>query len=157
MPRVIGFHYTLRDDSGEVLDSSRGGDPLFYLEGSGQIIPGLERQLADLQVGDERKITVAAADAYGDVNPELVAKVKRTQFPAGADLTVGQQFTTEAHEQAPVFTIVDVDAEHVTVDANHPMAGRDLDFEVEIVAVRDATADETAHGHAHGPDGHAHH
>lgn len=157
MPRVIGFHYTLRDDSGEVLDSSRGGDPLFYLEGSGQIIPGLERQLADLQVGDERKITVPAADAYGDVNPELVAKVKRTQFPAGADLTVGQQFTTEAHEHAPVFTIVDVDAQHVTVDANHPMAGRDLAFEVEIVAVRDATADETAHGHAHGHDGGAHH
>ena len=157
MPRVISFHYTLTDDAGEVLDTSRDGEPLDFLEGASQIIPGLERELLGLKPGDVRVITVAAADAYGDVNPDLVARVKRSQFPATAQLEVGQRFTVDATEDAPVFTIVELDADHVTVDGNHPMAGRDLTFDVEIVSMREATAAERAHGHAHGPDGHAHH
>ena len=157
MPRVITFHYTLTDDSGEVLDTSRDGEPLDFLEGASQIIPGLERELLGLKPGDVREIVVAAADAYGDVNPDLVARVKRTQFPATAQLEVGQNFTVDASEDALVFRIVELDAEHVTVDGNHPMAGRDLTFDVEIVSTREATADERAHGHSHGPDGHTHH
>lgn len=158
MPRVIGFHYTLHEsgNSADVLDSSGGGDPLYFMEGTGQIIPGLERQLLGLAVGDRRTIEVKAADAYGDVDPALVASVERSQFPPGATLEVGEQFTVDAGDHAPVFTIVDVDDRKVTVDANHPMAGRDLSFDVEIVAVRDATKEEIAHGHAHGPNGHAH-
>lgn len=157
MPRVITFHYTLTDDSGEVLDTSRDGEPLDFLEGASQIIPGLERELLGLKPGDVREIVVTAADAYGDVNPDLVARVKRTQFPATAQLEVGQNFTVDASEDALVFRIVELDAEHVTVDGNHPMAGRDLTFDVEIVSMREATADERAHGHSHGPDGHTHH
>lgn len=157
MPRVITFHYTLTDDSGEVLDTSRDGEPLDFLEGASQIIPGLERELLGLKPGDVREIVVTAADAYGDVNPDLVARVKRTQFPATAQLEVGQNFTVDASEDALVFRIVELDAEHVTVDGNHPMAGRDLTFDVEIVSMREATADERAHGHPHGPDGHTHH
>ena len=157
MPRVIGFHYTLRDELGEVLDSSSGGDPLYILEGAGEIIPGLERELLALDTGDQRAIAVKAADAYGDVNPELVVQVKRSQFPPDAPLEIGEQFTVDAGEHAPVFTIIETDADTVTVDGNHPMAGKDLYFDVEIVTVRDATADELSHGHAHGAEGHGHH
>lgn len=157
MPHVIGFHYTLRDELGEVLDSSSGGDPLYILEGAQEIIPGLERELLGMRTGDRRAIAVKAADAYGDVNPELVVQVKRSQFPPDAPLEIGEQFTVDAGEQAPVFTIIETDADTVTVDGNHPMAGKDLFFDVEIVEVRDATQEELTHGHAHGPEGHGHH
>lgn len=157
MPKVIGFHYTLRDEDGTVLDSSAGGDPLWFLEGSQQIIPGLERQLLELNQGDKRTLHVIAREAYGDVNPELVARVKRAQFPKGAILEIGEQFTVDAGGgQSPVFTIVDVTDEDITVDANHPLAGKDLQFEVEIVGVREAVPEELSHGHAHGEHGHGH-
>lgn len=157
MTRVIGFHYTLRDEDGDVLDSSEGAEPLFYLEGQQQIIPGLERQLATLAVGDKRTIEVKAADAYGELDPELVARVKRTQFPPDADLEIGERFMISDEEDAPIFTIVEVDDDEVTIDGNHPMAGKDLFFEIEMVGIREATPEELAHGHAHGPDGHHHH
>lgn len=156
MPKVIGFHYTLRDEDGEVLDSSSGGDPLFFLEGQQQIIPGLERELLLLGAGDKRQIAVKAADAYGEVDPGMVAQVKRTQFPPDASLEIGDSFTVEADGAGPVFTIIEVDADSVTVDGNHPMAGKDLFFEVEVVGVREALPQELKHGHAHGPEGHEH-
>src|SRR5690606_7074903 len=124
MKRVIGFHYTLTDKAGTVLDSSVGDEPLYFLENSQQIIPGLEKVLALMNVGDKRKIEVKAEDAYGDVNPELVVKVKRTQFPAEADLQVGDQFQVNNDAHSPIFTIMAVEAEEVTVDGNHPMAGK---------------------------------
>lgn len=155
--RVIGFHYTLTDKAGTVLDSSIGDEPLFFLENSHQIIPGLEKVLALMNVGDKRKIEVKAADAYGEVNAELVVKVKKTQFPPGATLTVGDQFQVNNDQHSPVFTIMAIDSEEVTVDGNHPMAGKDLFFDVEIVGVRPATEEEMSHGHAHGQHGHGHH
>jgi FKBP-type peptidyl-prolyl cis-trans isomerase SlyD len=157
MKRVIGFHYTLTDKTGTVLDSSIGDEPLYFLENSQQIIPGLEKVIALMNVGDKRKIEVKAPDAYGDVNPELVVKVKKTQFPPGAQLTVGDQFQVNNDAHSPVFTIMSIDQEDVTVDGNHPMAGKDLFFDVEIVGVRPATADEMSHGHAHGAHGQGHH
>lgn len=155
--RVIGFHYTLTDTAGTVIDSSVGDEPLIFLEQSHQIIPGLERVLVLMNVGDKRKIEVKAADAYGDVNQELVIKVKRTQFPPGADLKVGDQFQVNEDAHSPVFTIMSLTDEEVTVDGNHPMAGKDLFFDVEITTVRAATEEEIAHGHAHGAHGHGHH
>lgn len=157
MKRVIGFHYTLTDKAGTVLDSSIGDEPLFFLEGSQQIIPGLEKVIALMNVGDKKKIEVKAPEAYGDVNPELVVKVKKTQFPPGAELTVGDQFQVNNDAHSPVFTIMSVGPEEVTVDGNHPMAGKDLFFDVEIVGMRDATEEEVTHGHAHGAHGHGHH
>ena len=155
--RVIGFHYTLTDKAGTVLDSSIGDEPLFFLESSHQIIPGLEKVLLLMNTGDKRKIEVKAADAYGEVNADLVVKVKKTQFPPGAALNVGDQFQVNNDQHSPVFTIMAIDTEEVTVDGNHPMAGKDLFFDVEIVGVRDATAEEMSHGHAHGQHGHGHH
>ncbi len=157
MKRVIGFHYTLTDKSGTVLDSSIGDEPLYFLESSQQIIPGLEKVIALMNVGDKKKIEVLAADAYGDVNPELVVTVKRTQFPPDAQLTVGDQFQVNNDHHSPVFTIMKIESEEVTVDGNHPMAGKDLFFDVEIVGMREATAEEVTHGHAHGEHGHGHH
>jgi FKBP-type peptidyl-prolyl cis-trans isomerase SlyD len=157
MKRVIGFHYTLTDKTGTVLDSSIGDEALFFLEGAQQIIPGLEKVIALMNVGDKKKIEVKASDAYGDVNPELVVKVKKTQFPPGAELQVGDQFQVNNDHHSPVFTIMSIDTDEVTVDGNHPMAGKDLFFDVEITGMRDATAEEVAHGHAHGAHGHGHH
>lgn len=157
MKRVIGFHYTLTDKTGTVLDSSVGDEPLYFLENSQQIIPGLEKVIQLMNVGDKRKIEVKAGDAYGDVNPDLVVKVKRTQFPPGAELNVGDQFQVNNDAHSPVFTIMSVDTEEVTVDGNHPMAGKDLFFDVEIVGMRPATKEEESHGHAHGAQGHGHH
>ena len=157
MKRVIGFHYTLTDKTGTVLDSSIGDEPLFFLESAQQIIPGLEKVLSLMNVGDKRKIEVLATDAYGDVNPELVVKVKKTQFPPDATLTVGDQFQVNNDQHSPVFTIMSVETDEVTVDGNHPMAGKDLFFDVEIVGMRPATQEEMTHGHAHGAHGQGHH
>jgi FKBP-type peptidyl-prolyl cis-trans isomerase SlyD len=157
MKRVIGFHYTLTDNAGAVLDSSIGDEPLYFLENSHQIIPGLEKVIQLMNVGDKRKIEVKAADAYGDINPELIVKVKKTQFPPDAQLTVGDQFQVNNDAQSPVFTITAIESEDVTVDGNHPMAGKDLFFDVEIVGVRPATNEEMQHGHAHGAHGQGHH
>jgi len=157
MTRVIGFHYTLTDKSGTVMDSSIGDEPLFFLENTQQIIPGLEKVLALMNVGDKKKIEVKATEAYGDVNPELVVKVKKTQFPPDAQLTVGDQFQVNNDQHSPVFTIISIESDEVTVDGNHPMAGKDLFFDVEIVGMREATKEEVAHGHAHGAHGHSHH
>lgn len=154
MKRVIGFHYTLTDKAGTVLDSSVGDEPLYFLENSQQIIPGLEKVISLMNVGDKRKVEVKAADAYGDINPELVVKVKKTQFPPDADLQVGDQFQVNNDAHSPVFTIMAVDTDEVTVDGNHPMAGKDLFFDVEIVGQRPATEEEMSHGHAHGSHGH---
>lgn len=154
MKRVIGFHYTLTDKAGTVLDSSAGDEPLYFLENSQQIIPGLEKVISLMNVGDKRKVEVKAADAYGDINPELVVKVKKTQFPPDADLQVGDQFQVNNDAHSPVFTIMAVDTDEVTVDGNHPMAGKDLFFDVEIVGQRPATEEEMSHGHAHGSQGH---
>lgn len=153
MKRVIGFHYTLTDKAGTVLDSSVGDEPLYFLENSQQIIPGLEKVLQLMNVGDKRKIEVKAPDAYGDVNPDLIVKVKKTQFPPDANLQVGDQFQVNNDPHSPVFTIMAVETEEVTVDGNHPMAGKDLFFDVEIVGMRPATQEEMSHGHAHGAHG----
>ncbi len=157
MKRVIGFHYTLTDKTGTEMDSSIGDEPLYFLEGSQQIIPGLEKVLGLMNIGDKRRIEVKAVDAYGDVNPELVVKVKKTQFPPDAQLQVGDQFQVNNDAHSPVFTIMAIDTEEVTVDGNHPMAGKDLFFDVEIIGMRPATQEEMSHGHAHGAHGHGGH
>ncbi|HRK02577.1 MAG TPA: peptidylprolyl isomerase [Oligoflexia bacterium] len=159
--RVVSFHYVLKNKSGELLDSSSGGEPMTYLEGSGQIIPGLESQLKSCASGDKKKVEVKAKDAYGEKDSELAFDVPRTQFPPNEDIQVGMQFKIGGpgsdQEASPVFTVVKTSATHVSVDGNHPLAGQDLFFDVEIVEIRAATPEELSHGHAHGRGGHHHH
>jgi FKBP-type peptidyl-prolyl cis-trans isomerase SlyD len=157
--RVISFHYTLTDTAGEVIDTSRDQNvPFSFMEGMGQIIPGLERALALLSVGDQRKINVAAVDAYGAQDEQLMVKVPREKLPNSAELQPGDQFqATGPNGEMLLFRVVGVEGEEVTLDGNHPLAGVDLIFDVEMIGIREATAEEVAHGHVHGPGGHHHH
>ena len=146
---VVSFHYTLRDPSGQVLDMSAGGEPVSYLEGAGQIIDGLDEQLRGVAAGTKTRVVVPAAKAYGMPDAGMIHKIPRTQIPFEGDLKVGDRFQTEPDPGSPVVTIAAIDGDEVTLDANHPLAGVDLTFDVEIVAVRAASAEELAHGHAH--------
>ena len=157
MPRVVTFHYTLRDPSGRVLDSSAGGDPITYLEGAGQIIDGLDQRLRAVEAGTKTRAQVPAAEAYGERDPAQVQRVKRTVLPIEGELKVGDSFQTGEDRFAPTVTVAAIEGDDVLLDANHPLAGVDLTFDVEIVSARIANAEELRHGHAHGPDGHAHH
>jgi FKBP-type peptidyl-prolyl cis-trans isomerase SlyD len=152
MPRVISFHYTLTDPEGKTLDSSAGHDPLMYMEGSGQIIPGLEERMKDLKVGDKKKIQVPAVEAYGEREQKYIVAVPLDKLPG--DVKVGDQFGLGGDPEGHPFSVIDVNSTHATMDANHPLAGVDLTFDVEVVEIREATAEEMSHGHAHGPGGH---
>ncbi len=153
MPRVVSFHYTLRDPAGRVLDSSAGGDPISYLEGAGQIIDGLDTELRATAAGARQRVSVPAARAYGERDPAQVQRVQRGAIPIEGELRVGDQFQTDTDRFAPVVTVAAIEGDEVLLDANHPLAGVDLTFDVEIVAAREATPDELHHGHAHGGGG----
>ena len=155
--KVVLIHYTLTNDKGEVLDSSSGGDPLAYLHGQGNIIPGLEKALEGRQEGDRLNVAVEPAEGYGERDDRLVQQVPRRQF-GGANVQPGMQFhaqTSQGH--ARVVTVTRIVGDMVTVDGNHPLAGEKLHFEVEVTGVRDASTEELEHGHVHGPGGHHHH
>jgi FKBP-type peptidyl-prolyl cis-trans isomerase SlyD len=156
MPRVVTFHYTLRDPSDRVLDTSAGAAPITYLESAGQIIDGLDEQLRAAQAGAKLRVTVPAAKAYGKPDPNQVQRVRRGLLPVEGELKVGDQFQTGPERSAPVVTVRAIEGDEVLLDANHPLAGVDLTFDVEVIAARPATKDEIAHGHAHGPGGHDH-
>lgn len=152
---VISFHYTLTDHDAKVIDSSKQRGPLTFMEGAHQIIPGLEKELIKLKVGDKQKIRVMAAEAYGERNEHKVIKVRMDQLPT-KDVRVGDRFHGGEQPGAPVFVVTDVTLSEATLDGNHPLAGIDLTFDVEITAVRPANAEELSHGHAHGEHGHSH-
>ncbi|MBD66973.1 MAG: peptidylprolyl isomerase [Halobacteriovoraceae bacterium] len=154
--QVMGFHYTLKDGQGNVIDSSSGGDPLLFLLGSGHIIPGLENQISSMAVGDKKNVEVKANEAYGEVVDDLKITVQKSQFPEGTEVKVGDQFQVNEEPHAPIFTVVNIEGEDVHIDGNHPLAGKDLFFDVEITEKRDATKEELDHGHAHGKGGHQH-
>ena len=153
MRSVVTFHYTLRDPAGRALDTSAGGDAVTYLEGAGQVIDGLDEQLRGVAVGRKLRVEVPAAKAYGAHDPAQVQRVPRTQLPIEGELKIGDQFKTDNDRFAPVVTVAGIEGDQVLIDANHPLAGVDLTFDVEIVAVRAATPEELNHGHAHGAGG----
>lgn len=151
--RIVTFHYTLRDPRGRLLDTSTGGDPIRYLEGAGQIIDGLDEALRGIAAGTRARIDVPAAKAYGEHDPQQVQRVLRELLPVEGNLQPGDQFQVGDDRFSPVVTVVGVEGNEVLLDGNHPLAGVDLTFEVELIAAREATADELAHGHPHGDDG----
>jgi FKBP-type peptidyl-prolyl cis-trans isomerase SlyD len=153
---VASIHYTLTDDSGNKLDAS-DGTPLAYLHGNGNLIPGLERELEGKSAGDKLKVKIAAADAYGEYDKSLVQRVPRRALKGVGDLRVGMQLHTQSAHGVRAVTVTQIVGDMVTVDANHPLAGQTLNFEVEIAEVRAATQEELAHGHVHGPGGHHDH
>jgi FKBP-type peptidyl-prolyl cis-trans isomerase SlyD len=154
--KVMGFHYHVKDKEGNTIDSSEGADALYFLEGASQIIPGLENEILGLNSGDKKNLVVKSADAYGEVIKDLIITVNKNQFPEGSEINVGDTFQVSNEPQAPLFTVTNIAGEDVTLDGNHPMAGKDLHFDVEVIEVRDATQEELDHGHAHGPNAHQH-
>lgn len=153
--QVISFHYTLTGPGGEVLDKSEDNSPFAFLVGSQQIISGLESELVKLSAGESKVIEVAAHDAYGIRDEKLLVTVPRSEFPVD-EVSVGDQF--QAGEDGPPFplTTVEVSDESIVLDGNHPLAGLDLTFDVEVIEVRNATEEELSHGHAHGAHDHHH-
>lgn len=155
--KVVALHYSVCDAHGNELDSSVGQEPLVILHGHGQLIPGLEQALLGRTAGDKFVIEIKAADAYGERHDELTQAVPRAMFE-GMDVEIGMRFRASAadgHEQSVI--VLDVTDTEVVVDGNHPLSGMDLTFDIDIQVVRDATAEELAHGHAHGADGHSGH
>ena len=156
---VVMFHYTLTNDDGQVIDSSKGGNPMPYLHGAGNIVPGLERQLAGLTAGTSVQVDVPPEEGYGIRSEGDTVPVPRTDFGEFADqVGPGMQVyaETEDGQQIPVW-IVDADESQVFVSRNHPLAGETLHFDIEIVSIRSATSEEVAHGHPHGMDGSSDH
>ncbi|MCW8963166.1 MAG: peptidylprolyl isomerase [Gammaproteobacteria bacterium] len=154
--RVAIIDYTLKDDDGDVLDASQNGE-FIYLHGAQNIIPGLEVALEGKQAGDSVSVSIEPKDAYGERDPERIQVVPRDMFETDDEIVAGMQF----HAQSPegnmmVITVAEVDDDEVTIDGNHAMAGMNLHFSVDVVEVREATAEELEHGHVHSADGCGH-
>jgi len=153
--QVVSLEYTLHVD-GQVVDTSEGHGPLEFIQGTGNIIPGLERELYGLVIGDNKKVSVAPLDAYGEMDPEAYIDVPRSEFPDNIPLEKGIEIQVRDQAGHPMSARIDsVTDESIKLDFNHPLAGKTLDFDVTIVGVRDANADELSHGHVHGA-GHEH-
>jgi FKBP-type peptidyl-prolyl cis-trans isomerase SlyD len=153
---VVTIDYTLKDDDQSVLDTSQGQEPLSYIHGIGNLIPGLEKALAGKSEGDRVQVTIPPDDAYGERDEDLLQAIPRERFERANEIEVGMQFHTQSDEGMQVVTVVGVDGDNITIDGNHPLAGKTLHFDVQIVGVREASAEEISHGHVHGEGGHHH-
>jgi len=154
--KVVLIDYKLTNNAGEVLDSSEGGEPLAYIHGIGNIIIGLEEALEGRQAGEALAVTIPPEKAYGVRDDAKIQAVPRRMFQGVADIQPGMQFHAQTQNGLEVVTVAAVTGDMVTVDANHPLAGETLNFDVSILEVREATEEELDHGHVHGPGGHHH-
>ncbi|MGC9397012.1 MAG: FKBP-type peptidyl-prolyl cis-trans isomerase [Anaerolineae bacterium] len=154
--KVVHIHYTLKDDAGQVLDSSEGQEPLAYLHGVGNIIPGLEKALDGKTVGDTLNVVVLPEQGYGVRDAKLVDTVSLSQFPDASQVQVGVRFRVQIGNAMRIATVTSIVGDTVTFDMNHPLAGVTLNFDVDVVDVKDATPEELEHGHAHTSGGHGH-
>lgn len=154
---VVSIHYTLKDETGEIIDSSASAEPLAYLHGHGNLIPGLERELEGKKTGDKLNVTIPAAEGYGEYDKQLVQRVPRRALRGIGDVKVGMRLHAQTEDGQRAVTVTHISGDMVTIDGNHPLAGKALSFEVEVTDVRPATAEELSHGHVHGPDDHHHH
>jgi FKBP-type peptidyl-prolyl cis-trans isomerase SlyD len=153
---VVSIHYTLTDDTGKTIDSSAGGEPLAYLHGNGNLIPGLERALEGRQAGDALNVKISPAEGYGEHDKSLIQQIPRRVLKGIDNIHVGMQLQAQSDQGSRAVTVTHVAGDMVTIDGNHPLAGQNLNFEVQIADVRAATEEELAHGHVHGPGGHHH-
>ncbi|MDX1654605.1 MAG: peptidylprolyl isomerase [Candidatus Competibacteraceae bacterium] len=155
--KVVTLHYTLTDDAGNTLDSSRArNEPFSYLHGHGNIVSGLEKALEGTEAGHNSQVAVTPEEGYGERVDQAVFEVPRDQFPPGEDIRVGMRVHGEGPKGVVAFTVTDVSDQGVMLDGNHPLAGQNLNFDVEVLDVREATEEELSHGHVHGEGGHQH-
>jgi FKBP-type peptidyl-prolyl cis-trans isomerase SlyD len=153
---VVLIHYTLKNDSGAVLDSSAGGEPLAYIQGHGNLVPGLEKALEGKTAGSTLAVTLAPADGYGTRDETLVQQVSKPSLKGSGEIRKGMQFQARTDSGMRLFTVTAVIGDMVSLDGNHPLADQTLHFDIEVVEVRPATAEELGHGHVHGAGGHHH-
>jgi FKBP-type peptidyl-prolyl cis-trans isomerase SlyD len=153
---VVRIHYTLKDDSGAVLDSSAGGEPLAYIQGHGNLVPGLEKALEGKQGGYTAAVTLSPREGYGTRDEALVQRVPKRSLQGAGEIRKGMQFQARTDDGMRLFTVTGVAGDMVMLDGNHPLADQTLHFDIEVVSVRDATAEELEHGHVHGTGGHHH-
>lgn len=153
---VVSFEYTLRDDAGEIIDHSEAGQPLSYLHGRGNLVLGVERALEGRNAGDKLSVKVAPGDGYGEYSQDLVQQVPRRSLKGIAQISPGMRLHAQTAAGPRAVTVTRVSGDMVTLDANHPLAGKNLNFDIEITGVREPTEQELAHGHVHGPGGHHH-
>jgi FKBP-type peptidyl-prolyl cis-trans isomerase SlyD len=153
---VVVIDYTLKDNDGEVIDSSDGAGPLAYLQGFGNIIPGLEAALLGKEAGDEVQASIEPKDAYGERVEDMKQEVPKELFGGIEKIEVGMQFQSETDAGPVMVTVVEMGEEMITVDGNHPLAGVHLNFDVTVREVREASEEELEHGHVHGEGGHHH-
>lgn len=152
---VVTIDYTLTNDAGEVIDTSKGSEPLAYLHGAKNIIPGLESALSGKEAGDQLQVHLEPNEAYGEHHEEMIQTVDRSMFQGVDELAVGMEFHAQGDNgNMQVVRIVAIEGDKVTIDGNHPLAGVPLNFDVTVVDIREATEEEKAHGHVHGPHGH---
>jgi len=147
---AVSIHYTLTNDDGEVLDSSIGDEALVFLQGSGNIISGLENALVGKVAGDKFNVRIAPEEAYGELMEDMIQVISRDMFEGIDDIEVGMQFHADVSSGSGIVTVVSIDDDNITIDGNHPLAGLALTFDVEVIDVRPATEEEAAHGHIHG-------
>jgi FKBP-type peptidyl-prolyl cis-trans isomerase SlyD len=154
---VVSLAYTLADAEGTLLDEATREDPMLYLHGHDNVVPGLERELTGKSVGDKVSAVVLPKDGYGEKRSRGAQPVPRDAFPEDAEIEPGMMFVTEERGEPVPLWVVRADDTTVWVETDHPLAGQELHFDVEVLAIRKGTAPELEHGHPHGPDGHSHH
>ncbi len=155
--KVVTLNYKLSDDRGNLIQITKENEPFIYLSGNNQILTKLEEAVNEMLIGSKKSIAIDSTDAYGDYDEKAVQQVKKQEFPEGANLEAGMEYMAHTPDGKPVpFVIKEVKDDDITIDFNHPLAGRNLNFDVELVDVRDATEEELQHGHAHGAGGHHH-
>lgn len=153
--KVAAFSYILKDSDGKILEQTSAGDSLEYIHGSQNIIPGLEKAMTGMKVGEMKNVKVKAEDAYGLYDDDLLFKVPLSNFPPDKLIEPGMEFQTQSEDGVMVITVREIDDENAIVDGNHPMAGLDLEFDVTVKNIREATPQELQHGHVH-QHGHDH-
>lgn len=154
--KVASIHYTLKTDDGEILDSSEGQEPLAYLHGAQNLVPGLEKQLEGKAVGDKFNTVVEPEEGYGETDPSLIQELPRTMFGGVDQIEVGMEFHAETQNGRQVVEVIEVEEDTITINGNHPLAGVRLNFDIEVTDIRDATEEELSHGHVHAPGGCGH-
>ena len=154
--RVVLIHYTLKDDHGAVIDSSAGGEPLAYIQGHGNLVAGLEKALEGKEDGNSLVVSIAPAEGYGVRDEALIQRVPKRSLQGSGEIKKGMQFQARTEDGMRLFTVTAVMGDMVTLDGNHPLADQTLNFDVQVVSVREATGEELEHGHVHGAGGHHH-
>ena len=155
--KVVTMNYTLKDNEGVVIDTTEDKGAFSFISGANQILPKLEEEIGTMLISSEKNVKLSAEEAYGVYDESAIQKVDKSTFPADTPVEVGMGFVANSPDGHPMpFKIAAVEEKEVTIDFNHPLAGKDLEFNVHLVDIRNASEEEAAHGHVHGPDGHNH-